>query len=121
MNIQIAALSDFEQAQDIDRLLRQERRPRQAETPALDGKAFYIAPAKADGGKAQEWLALVCCLDRRTEDARQIAYAFGHQKIMLHQPFDAPRAGMIGIADAPRELGLEVERQPLLCPVGQIV
>ena len=87
--------------------------------PPSTGKPSIIAPAQADAGQSQEWLALMGCLDRRAEDARQIADALGDEEIMLHQPFDAAGAGMVGIADAPRQLRLQIEGQPLLCPAGQ--
>ena len=60
-------------------------------------------------------------LDGGAEDAGQIADALGDQEIMLHQPLDAEGPGMVGIADAPRQLGLQIEGQALLRPSGEIV
>ena len=60
-------------------------------------------------------------LNRRAEDARQIADIFGGQVIMLHEAFDRRRAGVIGIAHAGGDLGLRIKGQALLGAADQIV
>ena len=60
-------------------------------------------------------------LERGAEDAGEVADALGDQEVVLHEPLDAARAGVVGVAHARRELRLQVEGQPLLRPAGEVV
>ena len=58
-------------------------------------------------------------LQRRAEDAGQVADVLGDQEIVLHEALDRRQAGMAGVAEPFGDLALDVEMQPLLGLAGE--
>ena len=120
MDVELPAVRDLEQAQHLDRVLGEVIVGGNRQPPAPCAEAFDVA-AEQPGRQPQQAAALVARLERGAEDARQIADVLRDQEVMLHEALDARRAGVVAIAHAAGELGLQVEGQPLLGPVGEVV
>ena len=60
-------------------------------------------------------------LQRRAEDAGQVADVLGDQEIVLHEALDRRQTGMAGVAEPLGDLALDVEMQPLLGLAGEEV
>src|SRR3546814_4751636 len=93
-------------------MLGEMRARRQVEPAALDAEALDLAAEQAEPRQAEQAAPLMARLQRRAEDARQVADILGGQEVVLHEALDAERAGMVGVAHSPRELRLDVEGQP---------
>src|SRR5262249_21519153 len=92
---------------------------RKARPPGATPEALDLLADQAEVGQAKAGLALRR-LERGAEDARQVADALGDQEVVLHQPFDALAAGVVGIAEAARQLRLQVEREPFFRPADEV-
>jgi hypothetical protein len=125
MNVQVVLLRGVKQPDQADRILPEEIFRRDRQPLALDDKTIERAPAKqVRGAPAQPRhapLALLVGLEDRAEDARQVADILRDQEIVFHEPLDAARPGMVGVAHAGADPGLHVERQTLLGPPGEVV
>src|SRR5262249_6239727 len=64
---------------------------------------------------------LLLGLEEGAEDARQVADILGDQEIVLHEALYAARPGMVGVAHAAADLGLDVEGEALLGAPRQVV
>ncbi len=114
MDVEVALVRQVKQAQQIDgialeRILRR------------DGQALAFQREALQRRHGLERRALVLGLDRRAEDARQIAHRLGGQEIVLHEALDAERARVVGITQPAADLGLHVEGQKVSRAAGQIV
>ena len=120
MDVEAVALGHFEQAEHVERALG-ERLPRgQGEPTAVDAEALDLLAEDAEIGQPEDRLA-VLRLEGGAEDAGEVTDVLGGQEVVLHQPLDAAGAGVIGVAQALRQLGLEIEAQALLRPAREIV
>ena len=121
MNVEIVLLRDMEQAQQSDRIGLEEILGRDRQPLAVDDKAFERAAPGTPADPGQAALVLLIGFEDRAENPSQIADILRDQEIVLHEPFDTARPGMIGVAHAAADLGLQVEGQPLLGAAGEIM
>src|SRR5260370_32563076 len=96
------------------KILRRNSQPLTVHDKATEGPP-PIPPAYP----GQPAFVLLIGFENCAEDPGQIPDIFGHQKIVLHEAFDAAAAGMIGVAHPPPDLSLQVEGQPLLRTTGE--
>ena len=90
-------------------------------TKSVDAGDLAVALAAAEAEEAVEHRRrlAVMLLERRAEDAGQVADLLGDEEVVLHEALDVAQAGMRGVAEAHRHLALDVEGQPLLGAAGQ--
>ncbi len=114
MDVEGVRLRHVEQAQQRHRILGEGVVRGHRQPLALQHEAVEIAAAERERGQAEARRPLVLALDRRTQDARQVADVLGDQVVVLHEALDAAGAGVIAIAHAAADLALHVEGQALL-------
>ena len=105
-----------------DRLLFEKVRLSQFNPAALQNEAVKILASQAGQTRQPEATgALVLFLQRRTDNAGQIADFLGDQIIMLHEPLDTQTGFAVVIMQTFANLHLHIERQAFLRSVRQIV
>ena len=125
MELQPLAVGEPEQPDQIDRIALEDAVVGDVDAVIVDdevGRPGKLAPAPREGQEdaveAGHMLGLLL-LQRRAEDAGQVADALGDKEIVLHEPFDRREAGMAGVAEPLGDLALDVEMQPLLGLAGR--
>jgi hypothetical protein len=93
----------------------------QRQAAADDGKAVDRLLAAQEEQPAAAGAMVVLRLQRRADDARQVADGLGVDEVVLHEALDRARAAALAVAHAPADLRLHVEGQPLFRTVGEIV
>ena len=122
MDIEPVALGLVEQAQQLDGVLDERVVGLDRQAVAVDAEPFDAAPAKRQRGEAEPLPALlVTLLQDRAQDAGQVADVLGDQEVVLHHPLDPAGAGVVGIAHALADGGLDVEGEALLGAPGQVM
>ena len=117
-----------EQADEVHRILGEDLLADGVDAAIVDaevgGAAELGAAAPAErreqrvqGGQALQLLHL----ERRADDAGQVADFLGDEEIVLHEALDRAQAGMALIAEPLGHQLLHVEAQPLLGPAGEEV
>src|SRR5690606_34467813 len=85
-------------------------------------RARQLALAAREGEEQPveaRYLFCLLLLQRRAEDARQVADILGDQEIVLHEALDSRKAGMARIAEPVGYLALDIEMQTLLGLAGE--
>ena len=121
VDVEAARIGDVEQPDHRRRIAREGVLGAHRQPPALDHEAVDLAAERTQARQADERGALVLGLDRRAEDAGEVADVLGHQEVVLHEALDAFRAGALGVARAPGDLGLDVEGEALLGAPGEVM
>ena len=92
-----------------------------ADAPAFHHEAVDGAPAQRRRQAEQRSSLLAAFLQQRAENAREIAHVARDQEVMLHETFDRGGAGAVHIAQARRDVALQIEGQAVFGPAGEIV
>ena len=121
MNIERVLLGRVKQPDHHDRVTGQGALARHGQPAAIEGEPVDFTPDPAEAEQARARLALVLGLERGTENAGQVADIFGNQEIVLHEAFDTARPGMVGVAHAGSDFGLDVQGEAVLRPAGQVM
>ncbi len=122
VDVEPLLLRQMEQPQHLHRLLLEQRFAADIQAAALDLEPIQLfRPLDLGADRRQRFLLLVALFQRGGENTRQIADFLGDQVVFLHEALDIAAAGAIGIAQRLGDLGLRVEGEPLLRPVGQVM
>ena len=121
VDVELPLLGQLEQAEHRQRLALEQIGLGGGDPATLDHHAVDPAPPEAEPGETQARPAPVLLLERGAEDPGQRADLLGGQVVVLHEALDAARPLVVPVAQAPGDLGLEVEGEALLGPVAQIV
>src|SRR5256886_14105399 len=100
----------------LEKILGRYRQP-----TAVEPEPAERPPRAAPAGPGKPALALLVGFEDRAEDAGQVADILGDQEVILHEPLDPAAFRVIGVAHLPRDLGLQIESEPLFGAPGQIV
>ena len=127
MIFEAVLVGEPEQPQQIDRVALEHHVVGDVDAVIVDDEvagAGKLAPAPREpeeqAVEARHFLGLLL-LQRRAEDAGQVADILGDQEIVLHEALDRRQAGMAGVAEPLGDLALDVEMQPLLGLAGEEV
>ena len=124
MDRQPVAVGDPEQPDEIDRIVLEDRRPRDRDAAALDARnrrrrcglrAGRNRPTKRSSIGMRLGLAL---FQGGADDRGEIADILGDEEIMLHEAFDAGEAAARRIAELRRDLALDGRRSAAPRPAG---
>ena len=125
MVFQAVPVGEPEQPQQIDRIALEHLVVGDVDAVIVDDEiagagelALAAREAEEQAVEARHLLGLLL-LERRAEDAGQVADILGDQEIVLHEALDRRQAGMAGVAEPFGDLALDVEMQPLLGLAGE--
>ena len=121
MDVEVVLLRHMEQAQDRHRILGEGVRCGDGQPLAVEAEALELARPQGlpQGGKLG--LAAAAVLERRDEDAREVADDLGVQVVVLGEALDAAAARPVLVAEPRGDLALQLERQAVVGAAGQIV
>ena len=127
VELQIVDVGDVEKPDDVDRIALEDVRIGQRDAAAVLDEIHgsrdlvdALGEARDDVLQPRRLLGLLV-FERGAEDAGQIADILGDEEIVLHEAFDGRQARPRVVAEAFRDLPLDVEGQPLLRLTGQKV
>src|SRR6266478_9578090 len=121
MDVEPMLLRNMKEPQERHRVLLEEILGRYRQPLAVKDETAELPPPGAPAHPGEPALALLIGFEDGAEDSGQIADVLGDQEIMLHEPLDPAAIRVIGVAHLPRDLGLQVESEPLFGATGQIV
>ena len=102
VDVDAAILRGMEQPQDVDRAVGERVPLGEREPTALDRQALGHALQQVEPGEREADAPGLLDLERGAEDAGQIADLLHRQVVVLHEAFDAARAGMVPCSRAGR-------------------
>jgi hypothetical protein len=128
VQVEVTCVGQPEQAQQVDRVLLEDRRAVDGNPPAVEDEAVperggLGVPAGQDSQQPARARLEVVGLKLGREGAGEHAHVLGDQEIAPHETFDrggvvAVLAGTVVVAHPPGDLGLKVEGQALFRPAG---
>jgi hypothetical protein len=129
MEGQIVLLRQSEESDQIDRVFLEHVRRSKVDTVVVDDEriavrqpaAMHLGPQLGHHARQRRRRLGLLVLELGAQDRGEVADILGNQEVVLHEALDVLHAGMRGIAEADRNLALEVEGQPLFRPFGQEV
>src|SRR5207237_1017394 len=104
---------NMEEPQECHRVLVEKILCRYRQPLAVENEFAERPSRAAPAGPGKPALALLVGFEDRAEDASQIADILGDQEVILHEPLDPAAFRVIGVAHLPRDLGLQIESEPL--------
>ena len=121
VDVEVVLLGDVKEPQQRDRVLLEKIVRWDRQPIAVEPKAVEPAPRLSPAQPRQPAFAFLVDFEDRAEDAGQIADILGDEEIMLHEALDAARAGMVGVAHAGADLGLQRKGQAFLGAPGEVM
>ena len=123
VDVQALRIGDMEEPDEVDRVFAEQAGAR-GKPPVLDEEIIRRRTQFEETGQKprQRRMALaVLFLERRAEDAGEVADVLRHQEVAPHEAFDGPMKIGIGVAQPLGELRLHIEGKPFFGPAGEIV
>ena len=121
MDVEVVLLRHMEQAQDRHRILGEGVGRGDGQPLAVEAEAVELARPQGLPQGGELGLAAAAVLERRDEDAREVADRLGMQVVVLGETLDAAAARPVLVAEPRGDLALQVERQAVVGAAGEIV